>query len=492
MKLNKQLYLVVLMLLTATFIHAQNETDAVRYSQYSQIGTARSMGMGGAMGALGADFSVLSTNPAGLAWFRKSVFELTPGMTKKEVNSLLTNDVKNDVWRETKTKFNFHNIGLVRTMYRPGQKVATFNFGIGMNQLADFNRNFYFQGDSKGSIVNRFQELANGSDGFDEFESGVAFDAEALFDDPQDGYYESDFDLSPDALTTKEQTVQTNGSIKEIVVGMAANVDEKVLVGVTMGLPIVSFTERKEYREVDNGEGDIGNVPTFDDLEYTEYLNTTGGGVNMKLGMIYRMTQAIRLGVAVHTPTLYELTDNYYTTMTYNYTLSDTPSQGYAASPDGVFTYSMRTPWRFIGSGAYVIGKKGVISADLEYLDYSKAELIYDDFIQQERDANQLIAQNLKSALNVRVGGEVVLDIFRLRGGLEFNQSPIDGDETVRTAFSLGGGIRTRGVYFDVAYKSSTSKETYLPYRTYEAPVQNIDNDNIVSNIVMTLGFRFR
>ncbi|KAA3621552.1 MAG: hypothetical protein DWQ02_27565, partial [Bacteroidetes bacterium] len=333
MKLNKQLYLVILMLLMATFIHAQNETDAVRYSQYSQIGTARSMGMGNAMGALGADFSVLSTNPAGLAWFRKSVFELTPGMTKKEVNSLLTNDVKNNVWRETKTKFNFHNIGLVRTMYRPGQKVATFNFGIGMNQLADFNRNFYFQGDSKGSIVNRFQELANGSDGFDEFESGVAFDAEALFDDPQDGYYESDFDLSPDALTTKEQSVQTNGSIKEIVVGMAANVDEKILVGLTMGLPIVSFTERKEYREVDNGEGDIGNVPTFDDLEYTEYLNTTGGGVNLKMGMIYRMSQAIRLGVAVHTPTLYEVTDNYYTTMTYNYTLSDTPSQGYAASP---------------------------------------------------------------------------------------------------------------------------------------------------------------
>ncbi len=492
MKLNKQFYLAVLMILTATFIQAQNETDAVRYSQYSQIGTARSLGMSNAMGALGADFSVLSTNPAGLAWFRKSVFELTPGMTKKEVNSLLTNDVKNDVWRETKTKFNFHNIGLVRTMYRPGQKVATFNFGIGMNQLADFNRNFYFQGDSKGSIVNRFQELANGSDGFDEFESGVAFDAEALFDDPQDGFYDSDFDQTPDALTTKEQSVQTSGSIKEIVVGMAANVDEKVLVGLTMGLPIVSFTERKEYREVDNGEGAIGNVPTFDDLEYTEYLSTTGGGVNLKMGMIYRMSQAIRLGVAVHTPTLYELTDNYYTTMTYNYTLSDTPSQGYAASPDGVFTYSMRTPWRFIGSGAYVIGKKGVISADLEYLDYSKAELIYDDFIEQERDANQLIAQNLKSALNFRVGGEVVLDIFRLRGGLEFNQSPIEGDETVRTAFSLGAGVRTRGVFFDVAYKNATSKETYLPYRTYEAPVQNVDNDNIVSNIVVTLGFRFR
>ena len=492
MKLNKHFSVLILALLMVTFIQAQNETDAIRYSQYSQIGTARSIGMGNAMGALGADFSVMSTNPAGLAWYRKSVFELTPGMTKKEVNSLLTNEVSNLTWRETKNKFNFHNIGLVRTMHRPGQKVATFNFGIGLNQLADFNRNFYFEGNSKGSIVNRFQELANGANGFDEFESGVAFDAEALFDNPQDGFYDSDFDQSPNALTNKEQVVQTSGSIKEIVVGMAANVDEKIMVGMTMGLPIVSFTEEKRYQEVDNGEGAIGNVPTFDDLEYTEYLNTTGGGVNLKLGIIYRMSQALRLGLAIHTPTLYELTDNYYTTMTYNYTLSDTPSQGYASSPDGVFTYSLRTPWRFTGSGAFIIGKKGLISADLEYLDYSKSELIYDDFIDQERDANQLIAQNLKSALNVRLGGEVVMDIFRFRGGLEFNQSPIDGDDTVATAFSLGAGVRSRGVFFDVAYKNAVSKETYLPYRTFEAPVQNVDVDNIVSNIVVTLGFRFR
>ena len=491
MKLNKYFFLVLFFVLTSVHSQAQNETDAVRYSQYSQIGTARSLGMGGALGALGADFSVMSTNPAGLAWFRKSVFEFTPGMTNVEVNSLLTNDAKNTTWRETKNKFNFHNIGMVRTMYRPGTKVPTFNFGIGMNQLADFNRNFYFEGDSKGSIVNRFQELANGSEGFDEFESGVAFDAEALFDNPQDGYYDSDFDGYPDALTNKQQVVKTSGSIKELVVGMAANIEEKVMVGLTMGFPIVSFTEEKVYTEVDNGEGAVGNVPTFDDLEYTEYLNTIGGGINLKMGVIYRLNQALRFGLAIHTPTLYQLTDNYNTTMTYNYTLSDTPSQGYAASPDGNFSYSLRTPWRFIGSAAYIVGKKGLVSADLEYLNYSKAELIYDGYIAQERDANQLIAQNLKSALNIRVGGEVALDMFRLRGGLEFDQSPIEGDNTIKTAFSLGAGVRSRVVFVDIAYKNSVSKETYVPYRTYEAPVQNVDNNNVVGNIVLTLGFRF-
>jgi hypothetical protein len=483
---------MLLVLSVAYSAQAQNETDVVRYTQYSNLSTARSVGLGGALGALGADFSVMSTNPAGLAWYRKSVFEITPTMTNVEVNSLLNNEKSNTVWRETKDKFGLPNIGFVRTMHRPGTSIPTFNFGIGLNQLADFNRNFYFEGDSKGSIVNRFQELANGSDGFDDFESGVAFDAEALYDDPQDGYYESDFDVYPDALVNKEQAVKTTGGVKEFVVGMAGNFNEKFLFGLSLGFPIVNFSEEKIYKETDTGEGDVGNVPVFDDLEYTEYLETTGGGVNMKLGFIYRASQALRFGVAIHTPTLYDLTDREYkTTMTYNYTLSDTPSEGYAESPTGSFIYALRTPWRFIGSGAYILGKKGLVSADLEYLNYSKAELIYDGFIEEERDANQLISNNLTSAINLRVGGEVVLNMFRLRGGIEFSQSPVEGDNTVRTGYSFGGGVRGRVVFLDVAYKRSISKETYIPYRTYEAPTQNVDNDNIVGNIVATIGFRF-
>lgn len=487
MKLNKHLNLMLLLLLSAVFVQAQNETDVIRYTQYSPIGTARSVGLGGALGALGADFSVLSTNPAGLAWYRKSVFEFTPTMNNVEVNSLLTNESGNTPWRETKNKFGFANAGLVSVNHRPGADVPTFNFAIGMNQLADFNRNFFFEGDSKGSIVNRFLELANGSDGFDEFESGVAFDAEALYDSNGDQFYESDFEGNPEAIINKEQEVFTSGSIKEFVLGMAGNVDEKVLFGFTLGLPIVNYTETKTYKEVDQKD----QVPVFDDLEYTEYLQTTGAGVNLKLGLIFRLNQALRVGAAVHTPTLYSLTDNYNTTMTYNYTLTDTPSQGYDASPDGNFAYSLRTPWRVIGSGAYIIGKKGLISTDIEYLNYSNAELIYDGFNDLERDANQLIAQNLTSAVNVRIGGELALDMFRLRGGFELNQSPVEGDNTVRTAYSLGGGVRARGVFLDVAYKNSVSKETYLPYRTFEAPTQNVDNDNIVSNFVVTLGFRF-
>lgn len=67
-----------MLFLTATAF-AQNENDALRYSMQQNFGTtARSLSMGGAFGALGADFSSLSINPAGIAVYRRSEFTFSP------------------------------------------------------------------------------------------------------------------------------------------------------------------------------------------------------------------------------------------------------------------------------------------------------------------------------------------------------------------------------------------------------------------------------
>ncbi len=52
-------------LLIAGDVWAQGEIDAYRYSQTEVTGTARSMSMGGAFGALGGDISSIAINPAG-------------------------------------------------------------------------------------------------------------------------------------------------------------------------------------------------------------------------------------------------------------------------------------------------------------------------------------------------------------------------------------------------------------------------------------------
>ena len=65
--------------------NAQNELDALRYSNTGTGGTARSYAMANAFGALGADLSAFHINPAGLGLYRKSEVSIGLG---NEFNSL--------------------------------------------------------------------------------------------------------------------------------------------------------------------------------------------------------------------------------------------------------------------------------------------------------------------------------------------------------------------------------------------------------------------
>ncbi len=488
MTFTKRLSILILIVgALLTQASAQNETDVLRYSMFEYGGTARAIGAGSSLGALGADFSVMNTNPAGLGWYRRSVFSFTPAIAGSRISSTLTNDSDAFVNQENHSKFNLGSLGIVVTSNPPGREWSTFNFGLGFNRVADFNQEFYYEGASEGSIVNRFQELANSDFGFDEFESGLAYDAEALYDYLDDGYYDSDFDLAPDADITKSQTVRTRGSINELVFAFAGNYKERLLLGMSVGVPFVSFNEDKIYQESDPDD----LVPAFESLEYIENLTTTGVGINLKLGLLLRVNQMLRLGAAVHTPTGYTFNDNYTSEMTYNYVADNTQYQGYDRSPDGSFEYKMRTPWRVMGNAGLVFGKSGFLSGEVEYVNYQNAELRYRDFPQDEREANQLIAKNLKSAINVRVGGEFAYDIFRFRAGLGMQQSPLAGDDTVNPSISFGLGIREQSLFIDFAYRYRAIQETYVPYRTAEAPMQFVDNDLNKSYIAATIGFRF-
>lgn len=491
--INRILPIFIFMLVMGQLALAQGAFDALRYSSFEVSGTARSLGVGGSLGALGADFSVLGTNPAGLGMYRRSEFVLTPGFIVTNTESRLLNDTDRRTAEENKGNFNLGALGVVVASRPRAGKWSTFNFGFGFNRIANFNRQFFFEGTSTGSIVDRFQELANGNGSLDDFESGVAFDAFALYDeDPVDGFYETDFELAPEAPIKREQFVETKGGITELVISLGGNYDEKIIMGATIGVPFISLTEEKEYKEVDEGSGPDGNVPFFDDLVYREELTTTGIGINAKIGLIYRINQMFRVGLAAHTPTGFRLEDSFKSSMEYSYTVND-PEFGSAESPDGLFDYRLRTPWRLIGSFGIVIGKSGFVSGEVERVNYSKNSFGFDSFVEAEREANDGITANLQSAMNFRVGGEFSYDIFRFRAGLNLFQSPLVGDDTTNNSISAGVGIRQQNFFIDLGYKRYNVKETYVPYLLSDASAQQFVNNDIGTNqFVLTLGFKFR
>lgn len=484
------LFMLLLFTLIRLPLEAQNFNDALRYSQYDYYGTARSAGVAGSLGPLGADFSVISTNPAGLAWIRRSQFVITPMFNLYTGKTRLINGSGNPEVKETSSNLSLATFGLVVSSRSRNPNWRTVNFSLGFNRLADFNRRTVYRGASQGSIVNRFSELANSDFGLDDFESGLAFDAEVFILDPNSEFYFSDFDGVPEAVIEREQVIQTSGGVNELSFAFSGNYNDQLLIGLGVGLPFINYIEEKEYRE-----SDINNeVPAFEDLQFDENLTTTGVGFNAKLGIIYRATQMIRVGAAIHTPTWYSLEDNFSTAMVYSYTEGGTGFIGSANSPDGNFRYRLKTPWRFSGGVGLLFGRSGFITGEVEWVDYSNNTLGFDSFAEDEDIANRDIAATLSSSLNLRVGGEYALDKYRFRAGVSLRQPPFE-DKTDLPSFdtqlSLGAGLNLRSFFLDLALRRSMTEEVYSPYLTSTFPQQFFENTTNYNRILLTLGFRF-
>ena len=111
------------------------------------------------------------------------------------------------------------------------------------------------------------------------------------------------------------------------------------------------------------------------------YYGLEGTGVDFKLGVIFRPIEdsPFRLGLAIHTPTWYELTESYNASLSsdilayespYSQTLSDNLDYNYLS-----YDYRMITPWKFNVSAGTTLGGLVALGAEYEYADYGSSKL---------------------------------------------------------------------------------------------------------------------
>jgi long-subunit fatty acid transport protein len=471
---------------------SQNVGDAARLSRFTNQGTARVSGVSGAFGAMGGDISIVSINPAGLGEYKMSEFTFTPSITltsaKAGYAGLSSSTSSNN------NQFGFDNLGLVISKQRNGNLKAS-NFVIGLNRIADLNESFSYAGKGKGSITKRFLEQANGlsPNQLDGFEGNLAYKVGAIYDLDGDKKYERD--VFDNESLDKNQTVNRRGQINEISVAYAANLENKLHFGVSLGFPMVSFEEEKFYTEEDKSK----EVPFFDKLQFDEYLSTSGTGINFKAGVIYNAGKLLRLGASIHSPTWYDLDDNYGTSMNYEFT--DKTAERYSASsPDGNFSYALATPWRAIGSigSIYNIGKlKGFVNADIELVDYKTSRFDLTKYsgnegdAQYERELNKNINTILGQSMNYRLGTEVAYQKLRIRVGTDRSQSPFSATNKRLVSNSFGLGLRENRFFIDFALVRSNNTFGYLPYSVSDPsqdPLVNVDMNK--NRVVITCGFK--
>ena len=497
---------IILTLLVVTAVSvsvgAQNFTDAMRYSMTEALGTSRNASVGGAMGALGADFGVLGINPAGTGAYRSSEFVITGAVFANTTNSELL-DSGFPATKESGSRFVISNFGIVFAARpkkkdprkRKEPKLKASNFALGYNKTGEYTQDFRFSGRVLGSITDRWAEQAFGIpwDQLDAFETGPAYSTGAIYDLEEDLTYETDYQLNPNAALLRRQDVKARGASSEIFISYGANLNEKFLFGATVGVPLVNYEEERIYEEEDDASDE---VPFFNALRYEERLSTSGSGFNAKLGVIYKPVKWLNIGAAWNTGTRLSMTDNFSTLVRYDYTDGD--RQVYESiSPDGTFNYALKTPSSFVGNLGAVIKQSGFLTAQIEYKNFGNAKFDYsvkdngNEFEDFERLVNDDIKENLGSAIKLSFGGEFAWKKLRVRAGAILDQSPFVDDSEFNTTWTAGLGVRFQRIFLDFGYQRIQTEQGYLPYATESAPQPFVVNDITNNRFFLTFGYKW-
>lgn len=486
--MKKYIFIIGTALFLASVTQAQNDIDAMRYSQITFGGTARFASMAGSMGALGGDISTLSFNPAGIAIFKKTELSITPSVFGQTTTSTYNSTTSSD----RKLNFNLGNIGLVASINLINDKNTSgwenVNFGFGYNRTNNFHNWVAIEGDNKtSSMLDAFVADANGQNysTFDAFSTDLAWQTYLINPSSDTNSYLQYMHVIPNYGIKQKKSIETTGSMGETVISFGGNYKSKLYLGGTIGIVSTKYFEESIYEEIDETD----TIADFKSFKYVQDLDTKGRGVNLKLGAILRPNDWLRVGVAFHTPTSLNLRDDYSSSMQ-----SDLDTQGkYSAgdSLNGSFDYRITTPYRAIASLGFIIKKIAILNVDYEYADYSYAQL-HAHPSSTFSDVNKLIRDKYTPTANLRVGGEVRLDPIAIRVGYALYGSPFKSGENknaARTSYTAGIGYRHDFYFIDFAYVYTQYTEfNYL----YNAPKATpVENNFKNSSFMLSLGFRF-
>ena len=356
----------------------------------------------------------------------------------------------------------------------------SISFGVGVNRLADFRDEYIYRGNlydptgsnHYGSFSQLFLDAANANANNTTDSTSVAYLGYQSFVINQDT--NNHFYTLANVKTGLNQlkNVSETGAYNETVISLGGNYKEKIMLGATIGLPSVRYTRSMSFEESDATSSDSNYFSYF---KYSEKLTTKGNGVNLKLGIIIKPSDNFRLGLAVHTPTVFTMTDVFNSSVesntesfkaVYNST-GDTNPYSYASTIENQFTYTLITPWRSIFSGMAFLGKSGFISADYEYINYATMQYKFPGFESEAALRNDKIKQLYGAAHNIRLGIELKYDDFFFRGGYGLYGNPLknSSESYSRNEYSLGIGYRSGDFFSDIAYTHLNISASELPYQ---------------------------
>src|SRR6267154_649766 len=481
-------------------INAEAQTyaeEALLFSRINPGGSARIQAMGGSQVALGGDYSSAFSNPAGLGFFNRS--EATFSMGTNFFNS--TTSYLGNSTSDSKSNFNIPGFSLVLHNDKNKGKLVSGNFALSFTRTNNFNQNFTYQTapgtNAPNSLIDYFIEQSNGADpsqfdnggysfytlsrlGFDNFLFGPNSDGILNASDSAYGSY-----INPRTPAQKE-SVQITGAQNQFNIAYGLNFGDQFYLGAGVGFPSFNYRSNKTFTESFSGQ-------PLSNYMLNETYNIKGSGINATIGAIIRPKEFVQFGLSLATPTYYySVADNYSATLSSswnNYTYVDvTRGKSYQLGSEShnmdqlIADYTLTTPWRIKAGATFFIQKRGLITAEVEKVNYGKASLspLTDglDFTYDNSDIKTLYA----NVFNFRAGGEYRFGKFRARLGYSYMPDPYVATQNKTdnsiSGYSGGFGYRTSKFFADLGLVQTQWNSSYNPYsvNSVNSPVVTTKN----------------
>lgn len=532
---------------------AQNWQDAQILSSSEYGGTARSLGMGNALTAVGGDPGSLVFNPAGSSVSAYSQFFFSPGVSVSIVGAkgitYAAGDNEpvgfGDNVNTGYARFKVPSVGLILSLdngRRSGWKRSAFGFTF--SSSADYTSRMVASG--LNSTTSYAASLASSADGYaasvlgsgDWYYNGSDKGLRPSWED-MTGYRAGLFDqitrlpnkyialtevLGEDGKVHMADPIrqsygrQTTGGKNEFLINYSANYSDILYLGASVGISILNYRMSRYMTESPDDPSsypvisyDDGSTLSLQSLRMRENLRITGSGVYLKVGAIVRPVAGLRIGAAVQTPTRMTLRERYGFAADVKSSGKQLPS---ATSPENDWGYAIRQPFRANVGLAYSIGNVAVISADYEAADYYSARFISRDYSGDSLDDPNFWAVNydIRDIMGwghqLRAGAEVKpVPWLSVRAGYNYITSgekarfydgevvkltPEEKAAKARQAFMLGLGWNGGAFYADFAVRCRfLPVEFIVPYEYYYAPNPEQYYDKVVDTSFLTPEIRY-
>jgi len=428
-------------------LKAQFIEDALRYSQNNGSYTIRAGGLGTAFHGISDDIGALEFNPGGLGLATKSEFTLGLGFTRNNTESSFMGQ---NLSFGSKNAY-FNNIGLV-TPFMVGDRNAAFAIGYFLESNLD--NNISLKGiNANSSFVG--WTAKNGPTGNAYLDNWTYH----LWLAGKNG----NNTLNTPVIGGNEQInfIQERGGLHSITGGFSIDISKYLAAGFTISGKWGRYKYNSTFEEKDQGlnytskdsiyfVNDTTSPPSevcdFNSLTYESNLEQTIGGISGSIGLMAKLNQHFRFGLAVKFPTYYNVDEVFSEKASATF---DAPRSNFdnGISPNpwtpGEYTnsYGIVTPFVYstgLSFNAYNLS----IAAGLEYSDATQLEFV--NAPEGLKAVNTDIVKYLVGQVSWGIGVEYDIPFipFAVRGSYSSTSSPyqdnIPGADMQKFAFGIG------------------------------------------------------